>query len=72
MRQLLPYMQLLISVLLMGSILLQQRGASTGAAFGGESSAYGSRRGFEKKLYVGTIILGFLFFASAALAIFLR
>jgi len=72
MQQFLPYIQLAISVLLVGAILLQQRSAGAGSAFGGDGSVYSTRRGLEKKLFIATIILGFLFFVSAALSIFLR
>lgn len=72
MKQLLPYAQLIISVLLMGAILLQQRSAGAGSAFGGDGSVYSTRRGLEKKLFIATILLGILFFISALLSIFLR
>ena len=61
----LPYLQILISALLVGAILLQQRGTGLGAAFGGEGNIYRTKRGFEKILYRGTIVLAILFFATA-------
>ncbi|PIR69797.1 MAG: preprotein translocase subunit SecG [Candidatus Niyogibacteria bacterium CG10_big_fil_rev_8_21_14_0_10_46_36] len=64
---LLPYLQVVISVLLVTAILLQQRGTGLGAAFGGESSAYHTKRGFEKTLYRSTIVLAILFFGTAIL-----
>jgi preprotein translocase subunit SecG len=53
--------QILVSVGLVLSILLQARGASLGAAFGGESAVYTSRRGLEKTLYRFTIALTIVF-----------
>lgn len=53
--------QISVSIALMASILLQARGAGLGAAFGGDSSVYRSRRGIEKRLFQFTIILGALF-----------
>ena len=53
--------QLLVSVALMASILMQARGAGLGATFGGDSSVYRSRRGIEKRLFQFTIALGILF-----------
>mgnify|MGYP006199420101 CR=1 FL=1 len=53
--------QMLVSVALMASILLQARGAGLGAAFGGDSSVYRSRRGIEKRLFQFTVALGILF-----------
>ena len=59
------------AILLMVTILLQQRGASLGSAFGGSSSVYRSRRGAEKWLFIVTIILAIIFIglSIAALAI---
>jgi preprotein translocase subunit SecG len=53
--------QILVSVALMASILLQARGAGLSAAFGGDSSVYRSRRGIEKRLFQFTILLTVLF-----------
>ena len=53
--------QLLVSIALMASVLLQARGAGLGATFGGDSSVYRSRRGIEKRLFQFTIILAVLF-----------
>ncbi len=68
MKSLLPYIQLILSVLLVAAILLQRTGAQVGGAFGGSdnfSSAFHTRRGFEKVLFVVTIIIGVLFAVSA-------
>lgn len=67
----LPYIQIVLSVLLIICILLQQTGASMGGAFGGDnfSAAYHTRRGSEKFLFYATIILGTLFALSAFLAL---
>lgn len=54
-------LQAIVSVLLIITILMQQRGASLGSAFGGQETGYYNRRGPEKKLYFITIILGTLF-----------
>jgi preprotein translocase subunit SecG len=53
--------QILVSVALMASILLQARGAGLSAAFGGDSSVYRSRRGIEKRLFQFTVLLTVLF-----------
>ena len=70
----LPYMQIVLSVLLIGSILLQQTGASLGGAFGGDnfSAAYHTRRGSEKVLFYASIIVGTLFALSCILALILH
>lgn len=68
MRQLLlPIIQILLSVLLVTSILLQQRGTGLGVAFGGEGNVFRTKRGVEKGLYYATIGLSILFFMTAIL-----
>jgi protein translocase SecG subunit len=61
--------QIIVSVLLMTSILLQNRGAGLSATFGGDFGGYYTKRGFEKFLFWGSIILGALFI-GLAIAIF--
>ena len=53
--------QMLVSIALIASILLQSRGAGLGATFGGDSSVYRSRRGIEKRLFQFTVVLTVLF-----------
>ena len=68
MKSLLPYVNIVLSVLLIAVILLQQTGAQIGGAFGGNdnlSSAYHTRRGMEKWLFIGTIIIAVLFAISS-------
>lgn len=58
--------QIIVSVLLIVSILFQQRGTALGSAFGGESGGfYATRRGIQKKIFIATIILGILFILLA-------
>jgi len=62
----LTIVQIAIAVLLVVFILLQQRGTALGSAFGGGGgSFYTTRRGIQKKLYLGTITLGILFVGLA-------
>ena len=53
--------QIILAIALIASILLQQRGTGLGGAFGGEVTAYRSRRGIERTLFRLTIILAILF-----------
>jgi preprotein translocase subunit SecG len=53
--------QLIVSVALTLSVLLQARGAGLSGAFGGDSAVYRSRRGIERRLWQFTIILLVLF-----------
>jgi preprotein translocase subunit SecG len=57
----LAFGQIVVSIGLMASILLQARGAGLSSAFGGDSAVFRSRRGIEKRLFQFTIILGVLF-----------
>jgi preprotein translocase subunit SecG len=63
----LPYIQIVLSLLLIGGVLLQRSEASLGAAFGGGDSASNrfTRRGFEKLLFNGTVVVAILFVLSA-------
>lgn len=67
----LPYIQIVLSILLVAAILLQQTGNDLGGAFGGGDDFSGghTRRGVEKTLFNITIILAILFVLSAFLAL---
>ena len=56
-----------IAVLLIVSVLLQQRGSGLGDAFGADSAVYTSRRGVEKLLFYLTIVFGTAFVLMAVL-----
>jgi preprotein translocase subunit SecG len=55
--------QMILAIALIASILLQQRGTGLGGAFGGEVTAYRSRRGIERTLFRLTIAIALLFVA---------
>lgn len=67
----LPYIQIAVSLLLVGAILLQQRGTGLGGVFGGEGGVYHTKRGLEKILFIATIALAALFFISGILSLIL-
>jgi preprotein translocase subunit SecG len=58
----LPYAIIVLSILLIVGIVLQQRGASLGGAFGGDNfaSTFYKRRGAEKFLFNATIVIAVL------------
>ncbi len=70
----LPYVQIALSVVLIAVVLLQKSGSDVGGVFGGGDGGglYNTRRGFEKFLFAFTIIVGILFAASAFLAILIK
>lgn len=69
----LPYIQIALSVIVIASVLLQQSGAANGSALGGAdmSSAFHTRRGLEKILFVTTIVASILFAVTSFLGLVL-
>lgn len=67
----LPYVQVILSILLVAAIMLQQRGSSLGGAFGGDnfSATFHKRRGGELFLFRFTVIAGTLFVITALLSV---
>jgi len=63
--------QIVLAVLLTGVILLQQKGAGIGGAFGGSSNIYSTKRGVDKMLHYTTIGLAIVFFAISLVRLFL-
>ena len=68
----LPFVQIGVSVLLIAAILLQQRGSGLSGVFGGEGNVYRTKRGFERTLFISTIVLGALFLLSAFLVLLVK
>lgn len=58
-------LQIIASVLLMGSILLQSKGSGAGGMFGGANEIYRAKRGMEKILFRSTIVLAVIFIGLA-------
>jgi preprotein translocase subunit SecG len=61
--------QLVSAVLLIISILMQNRGTGLGSAFGGEGNVYRTKRGLESVLFKATIVLAVVFLAASLLAV---
>jgi len=68
---LLTILQIAVSVLLIVAIILQNRGAGLGSAFGGEGNVFSTKRGIEKKLFIFTIVLSVMFLGMALANTFL-
>lgn len=66
----LTIIQIIITALLIGSILLQMQGAGLTAGFGGSGEFYRSKRSVEKILIYVTIVLTVLFGAASLLLLF--
>lgn len=70
---LLKIAQIVIAILLIASILLQNKGAGLGATFGGAGGgAYLTKRGLEKKLFIATIVLATIFILLSLGALYLK
>ncbi len=59
------------AILMIVLILVQTRGASLGAGFGGSGELYTARRGVEKNIFQITIIVAVIFVSSIILSILL-
>ena len=72
--KILPYAQIILSVVLVIAVLLQQSAAGLGGALGGSdnSSFHHTRRGFEKFLFYLSLVCGILFALFAFLSIIIK
>lgn len=69
MRTLFNVLTVIFGILTIISVLVQNRGQSLGASFGGDSGFYRSKRGAEKVLYNATIVFAVIFVLSIILSI---
>jgi preprotein translocase subunit SecG len=60
MENALNFIQIIIAILFVGAVLVQNQGSGLGAAFGGESSVYRTKRGAEKTVFNFTIVMAVL------------
>jgi protein translocase SecG subunit len=70
-HQVLTVIQVILSLVLIGLIILQSKGTGLGSTFGGGIEFYGTKRGAEKYLFILTIIVSILFLVSALLGVIL-
>jgi preprotein translocase subunit SecG len=69
MTQFLQVLTIVSSLLLTLMILLQARGASLGAGFGGSGELFTERRGIDKTMHQITVILAVVFVLSIVLSV---
>lgn len=74
MLTILPYIQIILSVLLITGILLQRSEASLGASFGTDNATGGRfmRRGFERFVFNSTVVIAALFAITAFVSLLLN
>ena len=69
----LPYIQVILSILVVAGVLLQRSETGLGAGFGSDGAGGGRylRRGMEKVIFNATILAGVLFALSTLLPLLL-
>ncbi len=70
MQEFLTILHIIVSVLLIVSVLSQNRSAGLSATFGGGGSFYAGKRGAEKVLYIATMVLAALYVGIALVFLF--
>jgi len=60
-QTILTYAQIASAVLLVITVLLQQKGQGLSSTFGGSNMEYSTRRGAEKVIFYATIVFAMLF-----------
>lgn len=69
MKNLFNVITIISAVLVILFVLIQSRGQSLGATFGGDTNFYRSRRGAEAVIFNATIVFSVLFVLSVILSI---
>ena len=67
----LQVVQIIISIIIIGLVLLQAKGSGLGGIFGGDGGVARTRRGVEKSLFQITIGLAVIFFILSLIAVML-
>lgn len=70
MRPFLTIFQVVISILLIITVLVQEKGVGLSASFGGGGEFYRSKRGIDRLLFIVTIVFSVLFIATSVTFIF--
>ena len=69
MSRVLTILQIIVSLVLIGLILMQARGTGLGRTFGGGAGTSFTRRGLEKLLFKATFVFVILFLVISTLAL---
>lgn len=72
METILSVVQIVLSVLLIVTILLQSKGTGLGGVFGGEGNVYRTKRGAERVIFMGTIVIAVLFLGTVLANVLVR
>lgn len=72
MKSALTIFQIVVSILLVLSILAQEKGVGLSATFGGGGEFYKSKRGIDRVLFISTVALSLMFIAASLAFIFVK
>jgi protein translocase SecG subunit len=72
MLKLLVWIEYIVSVLIIASVILQHRGSGLGGAFASSGNAYRSKRGVEKFLANATIAFAVVLVAATLIHLYFR
>lgn len=72
MKSFLIIFQVVVSILLILTILMQEKGVGLSATFGGGGEFYKSRRGIDRLLFIFTAVLSLLFIGTSIAFIFVQ
>ena len=67
--EILNVFQILVALTVIGAVVLQAKGAGLGNIFGGAGDSYRTRRGLERSLFRGTIVLMLVFVGLSIAAV---
>jgi protein translocase SecG subunit len=72
MKTVIVVVQIVTAILIVISIVLQQKGTGLSGVFGGSSNYYQTRRGAEKFMFYVTVFSAFLFFLATMWQVFAK
>lgn len=67
----LVWIEFILSIMLIASVMLQNRGTGLGGAFASDANVYRSKRGVEKFLFNSTIVLAVTLVAAVIFNLYL-
>ncbi len=71
-QSLLTFVLIIVDVLLVASVLMQQREGGLSTVFGGEGSVFRAKRGLARGLHYFTVALAVIFVGLSVLVLFLK
>lgn len=66
---LIKIVQIVVSIILVGLVLIQGKGGGLSSTFGGSFTAYRSKRGVEKAVLIFTIVLSIILVVNSLMLI---